>query len=133
MHFQLIIPLMAIIHTNQATFYSCKQAELVICQSPSLNSCTHMIINKRKNLSLDINMTGNICAYLTSRHIHIIIFAMEKQKVLLLCLSVCVCILALVIWHARYYIVIICVLSVSTILFTLSHKQHNSPTPPKNH
>jgi len=103
---KVIIPLMVSRHTDAAMFYSCKQSEeLVICQVPTLNSSTHTIINKRKNLNLDINTTGNKDTNLTLWHNHMMSFAMEKQNVLLL---LCVCILALVIWHASKCAVLYC-------------------------
>jgi len=48
-----------------------------------------MIINKRKNLNLDTNMTGNICTHLTLRHIHIIIVAMETKSIIIIIIIMC--------------------------------------------
>ena len=84
------------------TFYSCKQSEeLVICQPPSLNSSTHMIINKRKNLNLDINTTDNICTNLIwGTFTWSFLPWKRKNYYYCCCCCVCVCILAVVIWHA---------------------------------
>jgi hypothetical protein len=87
--YQVIILLTVCRHIDQAMFYSCKQSpeESVTCQSPPLNSSTQMIIDKSKNINLDLNKTGNIRINVTLRCIHITIVAVEKQEV-----SLCVCV-----------------------------------------